>query len=256
MCKEEAVIGLSIKPPVAVATLRHPPVNAIDDVWVADLNRVLDEVERHNGVSVLHIRSAHAVFCAGADLGMVRELLQTSDGRDSMIWVTRSFQEVFSRLEKSPLVTVAEIGGAAMGGGLELALACDLRVAGETVKLGLPEARLGLLPAAGGTQRMSRVCGDAVARRLILGAEVIDGREALRLGLVQWAVPMDELAAWTRDLIDRLAALSGPAIAACKRCIGAFLDESADGFERELIESRRLHDEAETRRRVLAFLER
>jgi len=255
MCKGQAVIELSIEPPAAVATMRRPPVNAINEAWVEDLNRVVDEVEGHNGVSVLHIRSAQKVFCAGADLGMVRELLQASAGRDTMISVTRSFQAVFSRLEKSPLVTVAEIGGAAMGGGLELALACDFRVAGETVELGLPEARLGLLPAAGGTQRMSRVCGDAVARRLILGAEVIDGREALRLGLVQWAVPMDALAAWTRDLVDRLGTLSSSAIAACKRCIGAFLDGSVDGFERELIESRHLLDEAETRRRVLAFLE-
>ena len=121
MCKGQAVIELSIDPPAAVATMRRPPVNAIDDVWVEHLNRVVDEVEGHNGVSVLHIRSAQKVFCAGADLGMVRELLQASAGRDTMISVTRSFQAVFAGLEKSPLVTVAEISGAAMGGGLELA---------------------------------------------------------------------------------------------------------------------------------------
>ena len=90
---------------------------------------------------------------------------------------------------------LAEIGGAAMGGGFELALACDLRIAANEAKVGLPEVRLGLIPGAGGTQRLTRLCGPALANRLILGAEVLDGATAAALGVVHWSAPRAELAA-------------------------------------------------------------
>ena len=102
---------------------------------------------------------------------------------------------MLAQLEALPMATLAEIGGAAMGGGLELALACDLRVAASEAKLALPETRLGLVPGAGGTQRLTALCGPAVAKRLILGAEVLDGAAAAALGVVHWAVPRAELPA-------------------------------------------------------------
>ncbi len=250
------MIGLEIAGRVATLTLDRPPVNAIDEAWIERFGARLEEAEAADGVSLLRVRSAGAVFCAGADLRMVGRFLETAEGRDAMIRVTREIQILFERIERSPLVSLAEIDGAAMGGGLELALACDLRIAAEDARLGLPEARLGLLPAAGGTQRLSRVCGDAVARRLILGAEVVDGREALRLGLVHWAVPRDAFEERVRAVVERLAAVPGPAAAAGKACIAAFLDPAADGFRRELDESRRLLEREDARRRVRAFLER
>jgi len=252
----DPMIRLEIDDPIATAVLDRPPVNAINADWLAALNRVLDQVEGRDGVSVLHLRSACKVFCAGADLALMRECFPTPAGRDAMVAVVRDIQGAFARLEALPLVTVAELAGPALGGGLELALACDLRVAAETAKLGLPEAGLGLLPGAGGTQRLPRVCGEAVARRLILGAEVIDGLEAARLGLVQWAVPAAELAAWTRDLVGRLGALPGTALAGCKRCLGAARDPALDGYAQELAETRRLQDEPATQALVRAFLDK
>ncbi|HSG94398.1 MAG TPA: enoyl-CoA hydratase/isomerase family protein, partial [Afifellaceae bacterium] len=207
-------------------------------------------------ISVVHFKSALRTFCAGADLNLMRALLVTPEGRNAMVAVVRRIQDAFSRLEAMPMVSVAEIGGAALGGGLELALACDLRVAGESARLGLPEAGLGLVPGAGGTQRLPRICGEAVARRLILGAEVVDGSEAGRLGLVQWVMPDDQLADWTQSLVARLAALPGPALAACKSCIAATVDGSPEGYDRELQVTRELHGQAETQRRIRAFLER
>ena len=117
-----------------------------------------------------------------------------------------------------------------MGGGLELALACDLRVAAVDARLGLPEVRLGLLPAAGGTQRLTRLCGQGTAKRLILGAELIDGAEALRLGLVQWTQPREQLARWSRELAARVADMPKAALGASKRCIAAAHDPACDGF--------------------------
>lgn len=247
-------ISLRIDASIATVVFNRPPVNAFNNALITDLNEVIDQVEAQSDVSVLHMKSGLKVFCAGADLELMRGCLKTSEGRDRMIDMIRELQSVFARIEKLSVVSIAEIGGAALGGGLELALACDLRVASEKAKLGLPEASLGLLPAAGGTQRLPRVCGEAVARRLILGGEVIDGNEAHRLGLVHWVVTAEKLSSWTAGLATRLASLPVEALASCKRCIAAASDQAVDGYELELAETRRLHDVAETQKRIQSFL--
>lgn len=250
------MIDFQIDGHVASVILNREPVNALNEELLEGLNSVLEQIENNPDVSVVHIRSNQKAFCAGADLAMMKQLLQTPEGKDEMITFVRRIQQMLFRLEGLGAVSVAEIGRAALGGGLELALACDLRVASETVKLGLPEASLGLLPGAGGTQRLTRLCGEPVARRLILGAEVITGEEATRLGVVQWSVPRDQLEQWTLDLVQRLGSLPVHALAACKRCIAAAIDENADGYELELSETRKLHDVPESQQRIQAFLDK
>ena len=171
-----------------------------------------------------------------------------------MVDMVRSMQQLFLRIETATVVTLAEIGGAATGGGLELALACDLRVAAIDAMLGLPEAGLGLIPAAGGTQRLTRLCGEGTAKRLILGAELIDGAEALRLGIVQWARPRAELPGWTRELATRVSRTPKAALALSKRCIHAQGDPARDGFAEEVTATRSLYDQHETVAKVSAFL--
>lgn len=241
---------------VAVATLSRPPVNALDDALIGRLGEVLEELVNDEGVTVLHFRSAQKVFCAGADLALMRSSIATEEGLDAMLGVVSRMQRLFERIESAPLVTIAEMGGAALGGGFELALACDLRVAAVEAKLGLPEASLGLVPGAGGTQRLTRLCGRATAGRLILGAEVVDGAEAERLGLVQWSRPRAQLADWTAELASRVAALPKAAVAAAKRCIAAYEDPSRDGFTEELAATRRLYADPQTRAKVTQFLNR
>jgi enoyl-CoA hydratase len=241
---------------VAVVTLSRPPVNALDDALIERFDAVLDQIADDDDLTVLHIRSDQKVFCAGADLAMMRSCFATADGSDAMLKLVIRMQRLFERIETSPIVTLAEIGGAALGAGMELALACDIRVAAAEAKLGLPEVGLGLLPGAGGTQRLTRLCGHGVSSRLILGAEVIDGAEAERLGLVQWAQPREQLADWTRDLAARYAALPKAAVAAAKDCIAAQGNPARDGFVEELAATRRLYDHPETRRRVSEFLNR
>jgi enoyl-CoA hydratase len=239
---------------VMVATLSRPPVNALDAKFVARLDAALDEAIADPEIAVLHIRSDYKTFCAGADLALMRSCLDSPEGRDAMIEVVLGMQRLFTRLENAAVVTLAEVGGAAMGGGLELALACDLRVAAVDARLGLPEVRLGLLPAAGGTQRLTRLCGEGTAKRLILGAELIDGTEALRLGLVQWTRPHEQLAGWTRELAARLAGMPRAALGASKRCIAAERDPTCDGFAAEIAATRELYDGPETRRKLSEFL--
>jgi enoyl-CoA hydratase/carnithine racemase len=239
---------------VVVATLSRPPVNALNDELIAALDAVLDQVCADEHVTVLHIRSEQKAFCAGADLALMQNCFATKQGPEAMVEVVRHMQRLFARLESAPVITLAEIGGAAMGGGLELALACDIRVAAAQAKLGLPEVTLGLVPAAGGTQRLTRLCGPGIAKRLILGGEILDGAQAAQLGLVQWAQPRERLADWTRELAARLSVSPKAALAANKRCIGAAGAAGRDGFAEEIAETRQLYEHPETRRKVAEFL--
>jgi len=241
---------------VLVATLARPPVNAIDAGMLARLEAVLDEAEAGEGIGVLHLRSAQAVFCAGADLALMRECIAVPAGAETMVAVVREMQRLFARLEAAPFVTLAEIGGAALGGGLELALACDLRVASCDARLALPEIGLGLLPAGGGTQRLTALVGPSVARRLILGGEAIDGVEAQRLGVVQWVRPAADLAAWSAQLAARLGACPRAAVAAGKRCVALAEGGFAAGFAEEIAATRALYADPRTLERVSAFLDR
>jgi enoyl-CoA hydratase len=239
---------------VTTLTLNRPPVNAISEEWVWAFEAKLDELARGPRFTVLHIRSEQKVFCAGADLKEVRARMDAADGPDQMYSYVASIQRLYARIERLPQVTLAEIGGAAMGGGLELALACDLRIAAVEAKLGLPEVRLGLIPGAGGTQRLTRLCGPALASRLILGAEVLDGTAAAELGVVHWAVPRIELAQRATELARRVAGLPTMALSASKACIAAACQPGRGGYTDELEFTRSLLSNAETQKRVQAFL--
>jgi enoyl-CoA hydratase len=141
-----------------------------------------------------------------------------------------------------------------LGGGLELALSCDLRIAANEAKIGLPEVRLGLIPGAGGTQRLTRLCGPALSSRLILGAEVLDGAAAATLGVMHWSAPRAELPARAAELARRIAALPSAALIASKACIAAARQPGRGGYSDELEFTRQLLSNPETRQRVEAFL--
>ncbi len=239
---------------IAVWTLATPPVNAIDDAWIDAFHGALDDISAKGKVSALLIRSDQDVFCAGFDLKIVRACSSGEQRPEDMVAAVGRLQELYTRIERLDQVTIAEMGGAAMGGGL--ALACDMRVAAQETTLGLPEVSIGLLPGAGGTQRLSQLCGPGVARRLILGAEVIDGTTAEALGLVHWAVPKADLVAWTWDLTARIASLPRAALQKSKQCLLDAADFEKDGFESELAGTRSLLDDPETRDRVTGFLNR
>lgn len=241
---------------VLALTMARPPVNALDDALVDALEAALEAACADSSVTVVHLRSECRVFCAGADLALMAQSIATPEGLERMLALVRRLQRLAARLESAPLVTLAEIGGAALGGGFELALACDLRIAAHEAKVGLPEAGLGLLAAAGGTQRLTRLAGPGIARRLILGAEAIDGATAERLGLVQWSVPRADLPDAARSLAQRIAALPRHALGAAKQCIAAALDPFADGFAQEMAQTAGLYRQPATRDLVAAFLAR
>lgn len=242
---QEATISVSMK---------REPVNAINEEWIDRLDRLLDTYEAREGIRVLRFRSRLKVFCAGADIDMLAERLSTPSGIDDMIQTVRKMQALYARIEQSPLVSIAEINGAALGGGFELALACDIRVASETAKIGLPEARHGLLPGAGGSQRLTKLFGAALARRMILGTEVVDGADAARLGLVHWAFPSDQLETRTDDIVRRLETVPKRALQANKECIFAAQERQKNGFDLEVEMTRILYQNPESLTRLKAFL--
>lgn len=250
--KDLPMIRVEIVGAIATLTLHRPPVNAIDPALVAAFQQALDQIEAASPTVVV-IRSDQKAFCAGADLAMIRELFTASGGTEAMVAYVRSLHALFDRIEALDAVTLAVIDGPALGGGLELALACDLRLATTRAKIGLPEARVGMIPGAGGTQRLPRLVGPGTAARLILGGEIVDGAEAARLGIVQWAVEPPEVEARAGEIAARVAGLSRPALIASKDCMAAWFDPATDGYAREIEKPWELMATPEARQRIDAF---
>jgi len=235
-------------------TMQRAPVNAISTKFIAGFIQVLDGVAAKTDLAVLHLRSDQKAFCAGADLEQVQSCFAMEGGADAMRQNIVGFHALFDSLEALPCVTLAEIGGSALGGGFELALACDLRMAATSAKLGLPEAKLGLIPGAGGTQRLTRLCGPGTAARIILGCDVVDGATACQLGMVQWAVDRADLAQEAEKLAQRIASQSAPALQVAKRCMAQVGKLAASGFEAELDGIHTLVSTTEAQTRIKAFL--
>jgi enoyl-CoA hydratase/carnithine racemase len=247
-------VTLKVADRIATVTLDRPPVNAFNADMFSAFNAILDGLGARTDWGVLHIRSANKVFSGGADLAEISSHFANADKMAAAAKVTRPFQALFQRISDLPQVSLAEIGGAAMGGGYELALGCDLRIAANEAKLGLPEVALGLLPGGGGTQRLSWIAGPAVAARMILAGDAVDGRTARELGMVQWAVPRQDLAGEAARLAARVADLPPLALAACKVCLRLARDPERNGFAAETEWTGRLLASAETQRRVGDFL--
>lgn len=246
------MISFSQTGAIGTVTLSRPPVNAMNPDFITGFDAALDQAEAAN-LTALVIRSDQRAFCAGADLGLIQSLFTRPDGTGEMVAYVRELHRIFNRLEGFAGVTLAVINGAALGGGLELALSCDLRIAASTAKLGLPEARVGMIPGAGGTQRLTRLAGPGVAARLILGCEIVDGTEAERLGIVQWVADPALLDTRAHELADRIANLARPALLASKDCMAAWFDPATDGFARELEKPWTLMKTPEAQSRIAAF---
>lgn len=167
---------------VAVLSLCRPPTNAADATLIEALSEQVARIEVDDSRAVVVRSTVEGFFMAGADIKAMLEAIESGDR--ATIARMRQLTPVLDQLEALPKPTVAAIGGVAAGGGLELALACDLRIAGAGARLGLPEIRLGLLPGAGGTQRLTRLVGPGRALDLMLGGRLVDGEAAEKLGIV------------------------------------------------------------------------
>jgi methylglutaconyl-CoA hydratase len=199
---------------IAWVTLDRPDAaNALSKALVADLRAALAALQVDPPIVIL-TGAGEKAFCAGADL-KERRAMSLDETRGFLL----ELNTMVDALAAHPQPVIAALNGAAYGGGLELALACDLRVAAEGIEVGLPEVRLGIIPGAGGTQRLARVCGLAVAKELILTGRRIDAARARALGLFSAVVPAAELRAEAMRWATELAGAGPLAVAQAKAAI-------------------------------------
>jgi enoyl-CoA hydratase len=201
---------------LAVLTLANPPQNALNRHVVAQLDDALHEIEGSDVRAVIITGSGHC-FSTGAELG---ELVEIADEGASLASLIR-VHEFLDHLERFPIPVIAAINGDCLGGGLELALACNIRITSDQARLGLPEITLGVIPGAGGTRRLLDVVGRAHAHELILSGRRIRAPEALRIGLVNSVEPQSNLLTRARRFARRIASKRAQAIRAAMECLDA-----------------------------------
>lgn len=250
MTTDFPLVHLAYDGDVALATLQSPPANALGLPLIGGLNTALDEFEQ-SGSTVLVINSAlTGFFAAGADL----KYISTLDA-ESLAEYRDALRTPLERIAYCGRPSIAVIDGIALGGGLELAMACTLRYATAAARLGLPEVKLGLLPGAGGTQRLPRLVGAGRALQLMLTGEEIDGEQAARIGLTQLAEGDSALPA-ALGCAGTLARLPAAAISAIITCVDAAIHTPAAGMEIEGEAIAKLFAEGHADAGIAAFLER
>jgi enoyl-CoA hydratase len=210
---------------IATLTVNRPDkLNALNAATIAELGAAIDEVRTRDDIRGLIVTGAGRAFIAGADISELAAETSVS-ARELAL----KGQRVFGRFETSPKPVIAAVNGFALGGGCELALACHIRIAAEQAKFGQPEAKLGICPGYGGTQRLARLIGKGRALQLLMTGETIDAAEAYRLGLVNRVVAADALIPAATEMLRQILANGPLAVAACIEAVGLGLDMPLNG---------------------------
>jgi enoyl-CoA hydratase len=194
-----ASIRVDVSESIATLTVDRPAVkNALNLETVDEFHQALDELAANADAGILIITGAgESSFVSGADINDIR----SRDGADGLAAINSS---LFAKIDRFPKPVIAAINGYALGGGCELALACDIRVAADTAKFGQPELGLGIIPGAGATQRLPRIVGLGWAKHLVLTGDIIDARQALEIGLVTAVMPASQLQVRARELAKKI----------------------------------------------------
>jgi len=217
---------------VGIVTLNRPDsMNALSMKLKEELSKVFDEMEKDPEVKVVILTGGTKCFCAGAD---IKERASSEMTTAGFYFSQRATHTLFNKIENLSKPVIAAISGVAVGGGCELTLVCDLRIASETARFGLPEVKIAVMPAGGGTQRLPRLIGVTKAKELLFMGDFVDAQEAFRLGLVNKVVPVDGLMGEAKDFARKLAERPPLSIKFLKRTVnvGMQLDlTSALDFE-------------------------
>lgn len=216
-------VNLEVADRIATIRLDRPPMNALDVATQDRLRELAAEVTRRDDVRAVIIYGGGKVFAAGADIKEMRDM-----DHAAMVARARDLQDSFTALARIPKPVVAAVNGYALGGGCELALCADFRIAADNAKLGQPEILLGLIPGAGGTQRLARLVGPSKAKDLIFTGRQVRADEALAMGLVDRVVPADEVHEQAHAWAARLAAGPAMALRAAKESVDVGLESDID----------------------------
>lgn len=247
-----ALVQCEIQQGVATVTLNNPPVNVVTVGLTAALGDVLDALHRDTEVRAVVLTGAGGkAFCAGSDIHEFHDLMAPGQVVPRKL---RRQNEVFFQLDRFARPTVAAVSGLAYGGGLEIAVCCDLIVADDRARFALPEIALGVFPSSGGPMRVTRRIGEGRAKEMMLLGEPIDAATALAWGLVNRVVPAGGALTAARSIAARLAQRAPQAMALCKQAIGLGFDYSLDDAMAKSFElSDRAFSSAECREGVRAF---
>lgn len=240
--------------PIAVVTLDRPPVNALSFAVLDELSRAMRSLDEERSLRVVILTGkGEKAFAAGADIAELAVLQTAVEAKVA----ARTGQALTRQIERMHLPVIAAINGFALGGGCELAMACDIRVASRSAKLGQPEVNLGIMPGYGGSQRTLRLAGRAQAMYLCLTGDLVDADEALRIGLVNRVVPPSDLMEEAHRIAATIASKGPLAISACKRAIDAGANLSLDdALEVEADEFAKLIESDDFKEGTSAFLEK
>ncbi|MFQ7564718.1 MAG: enoyl-CoA hydratase-related protein [Clostridium perfringens] len=212
---------------------RPKALNALNNQTITELGEVINEISKRKDIKTVIITGAgEKAFVAGADIVEMKDL-NSMEARD----FSRLAQKVFSDIENMPQIVIAAVNGYALGGGCELSMACDIRLASKKAKFGQPEVNLGILPGFAGTQRLPRLVGKGIAKELIFSTDMIDAEEAHRIGLANKVYEPEELMDKARELANKIMSKSPVGVRLAKAAINNGLNmdtESAYNYEEDL----------------------
>jgi enoyl-CoA hydratase len=248
-----AVVWDVVKNGVMVITLQRPRANALGLPIIEGLGTALDEADKRGDIKVVVVASGlPGFFAAGADIKHMAAV-----DAQSFTAYGDQLRAALDRLASADRIAIAAVDGLALGGGLELAMACTLRVGGATAKFGMPEVQLGLIPGAGGTQRLPRLVGRGRALDIMLTARQVPADEALTMGLIDRLVPEGQALDGALALADKLLEMSLPAQRAVIRTVDAAFDLALEeGFRYEVEQEQQLFEDGEAKEGITAFLEK
>ena len=216
---------MEVENEIAVVTINRPKsLNALNSETLAELNTCLAEIEGRTDIKVVILTgSGSKSFVAGADIS---EMVNATPAEGRAMGLLA--REAFGRLENMPQVTIAAVNGFALGGGCEISMACDIRVAAENAKFAQPECGLGILPGFGGTQRLARLVGKGRAKEMIFTCDMIDAQDAYRIGLAHHVVPQEELLDYCKAMAGRIMKNAPYAVSLAKQVINSGADMDLD----------------------------
>ena len=254
MAAEGQNVKVTIEDRVAIVTIDHRPVNALDRQTLRELGQAMEGLAADAAVKAVVLTGAGSLaFVAGADIKEISQLASVQEAEQ----MAALGQSVFLKVQRLRKPVIAAINGICVGGGLELAMACHLRVSGDRARFGQPEINLGIIPGWGGTQRLPRLIGKAKATEWILTGDLIQAQEAAHLGLVNMVVPQDQVLKAAKDLARKIASKSavaaGQALAAIENGSEQPLEQ---GLAAEAEAFGRVAASEDSREGVKAFLEK
>ena len=209
------LVSYVVEEGIAVVTINHPPANALDKKTTYELDEVFQELAKDEDVKTVILTGAgEKIFVAGADISLFPQM-----GKKEGEGFSQELQGVFDKIEGLEKVVICAVNGMALGGGCELAMACDIRIASEGARFGQPEVNLGVIPGAGGTQRLPRLVSKGKAKELIFTGDMISASEAKEIGLVDKVVPKGEAVSEAKNMAKKIMEKGPIAIKYAKKAI-------------------------------------